>query len=161
MEIDDVFHFTAVIYQIGQNRCVDVPVDVVADPSARSIPVVLTVAGRSKRTNLLSRGSGRFRVFVDSTMRDAAVADIGDPIEVDLRFDVADREPEVPSHLLAALEGAGQLQHVLGEMSVNQRREIVHYLDEAKRESTRAARITRIIEVLANRKRTDHDRRTG
>lgn len=151
MYVDDIHHFRAKIYLVGLNRCVDVPIECVRDDTGRPVPVVLTVGGRSKQTNLVSRGGGGFRVFVDSAMRKAARADVGDIVEVDLRLDLAEREPAIPSDLRAAMKGSRGRLESFKRLTLNQRREIVQYIESAKRQDTRALRVKRVLDVLEGR----------
>lgn len=156
MNVDDVIRFTAVIYLVGQNRCVDIPPEAQVVESdtdedggeTRVVPVVLTVGGRSVKTNLLPRGEGRYRVFINSKLRKAAVADVGDPVDVEIRLDLADREPEMPVDVEDALRGTGWALELFQSLTVNQRREMVAFVTSARQESTRIRRIARLLEIL-------------
>jgi len=148
LDVDDVISFSAVIYEVGQNRCVDVPPEAVFGRGVSTVPVVLTVAGRSVPTNLLSRGDSQFRVFVNTDLRNAAGADTGDTIDVEIRIDISNREPDIPAMLAAALQATEWGMTVFNGLTVNQRREIVRFINDAKRNETRAKRVARAIEVL-------------
>jgi hypothetical protein len=153
MDVDDVVTFGAQIYLVGQNRCVDVPRGTGFDEYDDPVPVILTVGGKSIRTNLVSRGEGVHRVFVNSDLRNAVAADTGDEIVVELRLDVADREPEVPAELLEAMERNGWATAVFEELTVNQRREMVGFVRDAARIPTRLRRVDRVLEVLDEMRR--------
>ncbi|MGD8415174.1 MAG: YdeI/OmpD-associated family protein [Candidatus Latescibacterota bacterium] len=148
MDVDAVVTFQAPIYLVGQNRCVDVPKGTGFDEYEDPVPVILTVGRRSVRTNLVSRGGGTFRVFINSDLRRAANADLGDVIDVEIRLDLTDREPDVPSDLESALKRAGLSWRQFNELTVNQRREMVAFVQAAKQETTRLRRISRVLEVL-------------
>jgi hypothetical protein len=152
MDVDDVISFEALIYQVGQNRCVDVPADAVEGRGEITIPVILTIGGRSVSTNLLPRGDARFRVFIDSNLREAAGADTGDAIEVEIRLDLSNREPDVPPMLLSFLEGEAGALAAFNGLTVNKRREMVRFVLDAKRAEARARRVARVMEVLQEMK---------
>ncbi|MFV1981066.1 MAG: YdeI/OmpD-associated family protein, partial [Rhodothermia bacterium] len=152
MDVDDVISFSTVIYQIGQNRCIDVPAEAVAGRGENTVPIVLTVGGRSVATNLISRGDARFRVFVNSHLRKAAGADTGDTIDVEIRLDLSSREPEIPEILRTALDDSTWAMSTFRQLTINQRREIVQFAKDAKAEDTRARRVIRIMEVLEDMK---------
>lgn len=159
MKLDDVVQFSAAIYQIGENRCVDVPGDIMSragvEVRPHAVPVVITVGGRSVKTNLLPRGGGRYRVFINSKLRRAAAADTGDRIDVEMRLDLADREPDIPPDLEIALKAAGPAWHQFENLTVNQRREMTAYVQAAHLEGTRVRRIARILEVLEEKRPLD------
>ena len=148
MDVDDVISFSTVIYQIGQNRCVDIPPEAFVGRGEITVPIVLTVGGRSVATNLIPRGDSRFRVFVNADLRNAAGADTGDLIDVEIRLDFSNREPDIPLMLHAALEAAEWAMTIFKGLTVNQRREIVQFVNDAKRNDTRAKRVARAMEVL-------------
>ncbi len=152
MNLVDVLSFQAVIYQIGQNRCVDVPSEVAVGRGEITVPIILTVGGRSVATNLLPRGDSRFRVFVNTDLRKAARADTGDTVDVEIRIDVSNREPDVPPMLLTALADTPWAMSVFEGLTTNQRREIIQFAKDAKADDTRARRVIRIMEVLEDMK---------
>ena len=56
MDVDDVVRLKATRYQIGQNRCIDVPAGSGFEDLDGPVPVVMSVAGKRVRTNLVGRG---------------------------------------------------------------------------------------------------------
>ena len=152
MDVDDVISFSAVMYQIGQNRCVDVPAEAFVGGGDLSVPIILTVGGRSVATNLLPRGDARFRVFVNSDLRRAAGADTGDSIDVEIRLDISNREPDIPPTLLNALEDTDWALGFYKGLTINQRREIVRFVEDAKQDPTQVRRAARVMEVLEDMK---------
>ncbi len=156
LDVDDVISFSATIYKVGQNRCVDVPSEAVFGRGVPTVPVVLTVGGRSVATNLVPRGDSRFRVFVNTDLRNAATADTGDTIDVEIRIDISNREPDVPPTLAAALQATEWGMTVFNGLTVNQRREIVQFVNDVKRDETTTHRVIRVMHVLGDRKNKDH-----
>ena len=72
--------------------------DAAARPSAgkrakpKYIPVVAIVDGKSARTTLVPAGAGRYRMQINTALRKAAQADVGDVVSVELRLDRESRE---------------------------------------------------------------------
>lgn len=151
---EPVHRFVAVIYKVGILRCVSVPEEISAvleRGSARTVPVVATVAGRTTRTSLLPAGSGCYRLFLDRTMRKAAGADTGDPVGVTLRLDRASREMPVPQDFAAALIRAPDAHRYFDGGTTALRHEVLRYIEQAKAAATRARRIHHCVQVLGQR----------
>jgi hypothetical protein len=144
--------FIAVIYKIGILRCVSVPEKVCAQfASARAVPVVVTVAGRTRRTTLLPAGGGNYRLFLDGAMRKATGADAGDSVRITLRWDRGSRELPVPRDLARALARVPTAQREFRTITTALRREIIRYIEKAKAPATRTRRIEHAVQVLAER----------
>ncbi|UCC73809.1 MAG: DUF1905 domain-containing protein [Gemmatimonadota bacterium] len=141
--------FSAEIYKVGVNRCVDVPERVAkAFGSRRYVPVLATVRGHSVRTNLVPGGGGRYRLFLDGEIRRAARADTGDRVSVTLKFDRGPREVSVPEDVAKALRRAKGARAAFDELTLNQRREFLRYVLKAKKPETRARRVEQGIPLL-------------
>src|SRR5215472_14766804 len=118
--------FLATIYKIWMLPYVDVPKDIglalateygaqtACKPKnskragtkslPKHIPVVATSGHRSTRTTMVPGGAGRYRLQVNSTLRKAAHADVGEVIGISLKLDLVSRELPVPLELEAALK---------------------------------------------------------
>src|SRR5271163_3972387 len=68
------------------------------------VPVVAIVNGCSARVTLMPAGGGRYRIQLNTALRKAARADVGDVVRVELRLDRASRETPVPADLRLALK---------------------------------------------------------
>jgi hypothetical protein len=141
--------FSAEIYKVGINRCVDVPDRVgKALGSRHYVPVLATVKGKSVRTNLVPRGGGRYRLFLDGAVRKAAGADAGDRVSVTLKPDKASRSEPVPGDVAKALRRTKGARTAFEGLTDNKRREFLRYISNAKRAETRARRIGKGVELL-------------
>ncbi len=152
----EAHRFVAVIYRVGILRCVSVPEEIcarLARGSARTVPVVATVAGQSTRTSLLPAAGGSYRLFLDRALRKASGADAGEPVGVTLKMDRASREMPVPEDFAAALAGVPDAQGYFAAGSAPLRREVLRYIEQAKAAATRARRIRNCVRVLAGRAR--------
>ncbi len=140
--------FTARIYQVGSNRCLDVPVSISrALGGQRYLPVVLTLGRARRRTTLVPRGGGRHRVFLDSRVRRAAGVDTTDQVTVTLEADPQPVAPALPADLEAELNRRPGRLAGFQRLSAYLRREAVSWLEKAQRPETRAKRIARILEL--------------
>jgi hypothetical protein len=163
------YNFLASIYKIWMLRYVDVPEDVgvalakeyaaASKPSKPSgkkalpkhIPVVATSNNRSTRTTLVpAGGAGRYRLQVNSTLRKAARADIGEVIGVSLKIDLAPRNLPVPPELEAALKSHPNLKKEFDRLTVAGRMQFLRWFS-AKSPEVRKKRLARALEVLTDR----------
>jgi hypothetical protein len=181
--------FLATIYRIWMMRHVDVPEEVSRalakqlqsrDPAGtkgkaraktraeaanpKYIPVVAIVNGRSARVTLTPAGGGRYRVQLNTALRKAACADVGDAVSVELRLDLASRERPVPVDLRAALKGHPKARRAFEELTTSHRRHLIEWFDSAKGTEARIRRLGRAIDVLLerallSRSKTSHGRR--
>jgi len=149
-----ILSFSATLYKIGINRCVDVPEEISrALGRERSVTVVATVNGCSIRTTLLPGSGGAHRLFINSELRRAAGADAGDRVWIALRRDRAPREIAVPSDLAEALRRAPQARRAFAQITPALRREFLRWVLAARSPETRARRIARGLKNLIARTR--------
>src|SRR5271163_3181781 len=122
--------FLATIYKIWLMRHVDVPAEI-ADAliaqlrddegtptrtksktgtktakrvKPKYVPVVAIVNGCMACATLMPAGGGRYRIQLNTALRKAARADVGDVVRVELQLDRASREEPVPADLRLALK---------------------------------------------------------
>ncbi len=168
--------FLAAIYKIWMMRHVDVPSDIAdtlinqlhgskrgaartkrqaaksATPARpKYVPVVAIVNGRTARVTLMPAGGGRYRIQLNTALRKAARADVGDVVSVELRLDLASRELAVPADLHAALKEHPQARQAFEELTTGHRRHFIEWFDSAKGTETRIRRMGRAIDVLLER----------
>ncbi len=137
--------FSAALYKVGINRCVDVPEGVgSAFGQRRCVPVVATVGGHSVRTNLVPRGGGRYRLFLNGKVREAAGVDADDRVSLTLRLDRKSREIPIPKDVAKALSSIKDGRAAFEKMTLCQRREMLRCVLKAKKPATRERRIKKI-----------------
>lgn len=125
---------------------VEVPLDVRAIFGEARPPVRGTVNGTPFSSRVSVYG-GKYYLGFNKDVRDAAGIRDGDLLAVELDRDDAPRELSVPRDLEGALEAAG-LRGQFDSLSFTHRREYVEWIEEAKREETRARRLTKAAEML-------------
>ena len=115
------------------------------------IPVVAIVNGRTSRTTLVPAGDGRHRMQINTELRKAAHADVGDVVSIELRLDRETRELPVPADLRAALKEHPKARKAFEALASGHRRQFIKWFDSAKAPETRIRRMSRAIDVLLER----------
>jgi Bacteriocin-protection, YdeI or OmpD-Associated/Domain of unknown function (DUF1905) len=169
--------FQTTIYKIWMMRHVDVPTEVAdaliaqlrggegkatrrAGKSAskspkrvrpKYVPVVANVNGCSARVTLMPAGGGLYRIQLNTELRKAAHADVGDVVRVELQLDRASREEPVPAELRLALKENPAARRAFDELTTGHRRHFIKWFDSAKGPDTRIRRLGQAIEHLLKR----------
>jgi hypothetical protein len=156
------FTFKVTIGRTWLLYTVDVPERVSrALGDAGKIPVVFTLNGSSARkTTLTRRAGGGHRLHLHGESRSEAGANEGDRITIVLRRDLDPAGTEPPADLADALREMDVLD-AFRAMGPAMQRELVAYIEKAKREETRRKYVARVVERASaeREKRLDHDLR--
>jgi hypothetical protein len=168
--------FLATIYKIWMMRHVDVPADVadalIAEmqgaarlragkgaaagdkrkhPRPKHIPVVATVNHCSARTTLVPAGAGRYRLQINTALRQAGGADVGDVIGIELQLDAKPRDIAVPAELSSALKQHPKARKEFDQLPPGHRRQLLLYYLRAKSPKARAHVTERFLDHLHER----------
>jgi len=114
-------------------------------------PVTITINGYTYRTTAV-RMSGAFFVPLSAENREAAGVAAGDDVTVGIENDTEPREVDLPDDLAAAMDDAARTSY--DGLSYTHRKEWVHWVEEAKRPETRAARIEKTVGGLREGRKT-------
>jgi hypothetical protein len=110
------------------------------------VPVVFTLNGSSPRkTTLAPRADGGHRLHVHGESRRQVGAKEGDTVTIVLSRDTDPPGVPIPPDLAEALDEAGVLE-TFRTMGPAMQRELVAYVEKAKREETRRKYVARIVE---------------
>jgi hypothetical protein len=90
---------------------------------------------------------------VDRKLSEAARADAGDVVTLEIAPAAEELEPEVPAELRKALAGHPKARKLWSDITPNARRDWIHWITSAKQEKTRARRIKNACSMLAAGKR--------
>ncbi|HEV2206866.1 MAG TPA: YdeI/OmpD-associated family protein [Candidatus Acidoferrales bacterium] len=164
---ESCYRFQAIIYRIWMMRHVNVPNEIArrlqkqllaqrsaaqsSKPDAKYIPVLAVVNGARARTTLVPAGAGRFRMQINTALRKAAGADVGELVGVELRLDLESRELPVPSDLRVGLRQHPKAWKAFEALAPGHRRHFIAWFDSAKSEAARGRRLARAIDVLLER----------
>lgn len=115
------------------------------------IPVVAIVNGKTSRITLVPAGGGRFRMQINTALRKAAQADVGDVVSVELRIDRSSRELPVPADLRAGLKRHPRAWKAFQALTTGHRRHVIEWFDSAKSPLARRRRLDRAIDFMLER----------
>jgi hypothetical protein len=130
------------------NVALDVPSEVSDAFGVRGyVPVVGTVDGCPLTATLVPKGNGGHRMFLNAEVRTTIGKRPGQKVRLALRFDPAERMPDVPEDLQSSLRGAKAID-AWAALPPSRRRELLVYIADAKRQDTRKRRIRRVVDRL-------------
>jgi hypothetical protein len=153
------FTFKATIGKTWVLYTVDVPIKVSAAMKAEGkVPVVFTLNGSSPRkTTMTPKSEGGYRLHVHGESRREAGVKEGDRVTIALERDTGPRGVELPPDLAAALREADVVDTFL-TMGPAMQRELVAYVEKAKREETRQKYVARVVERACEQREKRLDR---
>ncbi len=130
-----------------------VPFDVEEVFGDKRPQVKVTMEGESFVWRLIRMGEPHHIVGVPKGIRVKSGKDVGATIEITVEADNTPREVIVPEDLAAALEPEKAARDFFDKLSYTHRKEYVRWIEEAKKEETRARRVEKTIEMLKDKKR--------
>lgn len=98
-------------------------------------------------------GEGGHWLKVNRKLREAAGATAGDIVKIECAPAVKEPEPTVPADLRRAIAANAKAKAVWSEITTLARRDWIHWITSGKRAQTRATRIDKACDMLANGKR--------
>ncbi|MGV8931611.1 MAG: YdeI/OmpD-associated family protein [Luteimonas sp.] len=111
------------------------------------------INGHPFRATLEPDGQRSHWLKVDKKMREAAGANMGDVVTLEITPVEKQPEPRVPADLRRALAAAPKARALWSDITPIARRDWIHWMTSAKRPETRARRIDNACEMLAAGKR--------
>ncbi|MGH8544154.1 MAG: YdeI/OmpD-associated family protein [Gammaproteobacteria bacterium] len=105
------------------------------------------------RATLAPDGQRSHWLKVTRKMREAAGAEVGDVVTLEIMSAEKEPKPRVPADLRKALAAAPRARALWSDITPIARRDWIHWITSAKRSETRARRIGNACEMLAAGKR--------
>jgi Bacteriocin-protection, YdeI or OmpD-Associated/Domain of unknown function (DUF1905) len=139
--------FEATVERRGSGHAVRLPFDLEEAFGRGRAPVVVRVNGHTFRTTTMRYGGTDF-IGLNREVRESAGLEDGELAAFEVALDAEPREVEVPAELSAALAGDPGAQAAFEALSYTHRREYARWIAEAKRDETRARRVSRALEML-------------
>jgi bacteriocin resistance YdeI/OmpD-like protein/uncharacterized protein DUF1905 len=131
---------------------IEVPAKVVAAlGSSKRPPVRATINGFTYRTSVASMG-GKFMMGVPLEFREGAGVAAGDTVDVDLELDTEPREVSMPADFAAALARDAKAKRAFDALNYSNKRRLVTAIEAVKSAETRARRVDKTVEQLAEGK---------
>jgi hypothetical protein len=131
---------------------IEVPADIVAALGTSKRPAVLVTIGAHTYPSTIAVMGGVFMIPVSAENRAAAGIAAGQEIDVVVRLDSAPRTIEVPEDLGAALDAVPAARTFFDGLSNSLKKVHVLAAESAKTPETRARRIAKSVETLAEGK---------
>ena len=123
-------------------------------PSRGMTAIEGTINGAPFQTTLEPDGQKSHWFKVDRKLREAAGADAGDVVTLEIAPVAEEPEATVPADLRKALATAAPKARALwSDITPNARRDWIHWITSAKQEETRTRRIKNACSILASGKR--------
>ncbi|WP_340006804.1 YdeI/OmpD-associated family protein [Paenibacillus sp. FSL K6-0276] len=108
-----------------------------------------SVNGILYRGTLMPHGNGKHFMVVKKELRDLAEAQSGDTVRVTMEQDHQLREVEAPEDFLDVLSAHEQAETYFNSLAYSYQKEYVVWIEGAKRPETRASRIEKSVNKLA------------
>jgi hypothetical protein len=123
-------------------------------PSRGMVSVEGTFNGSPFQATFEPDGQGGHWLKVDRKLREAAGAEVGDSVTLEIATVAEEPEPKVPPDLRKALAGAStKARGVWSDITPLARRDWIQWITSGKRAETRALRIDKACDMLAKGKR--------
>lgn len=122
-------------------------------PSRGQTTVEGTINGFAFRATLDPDGQGGHWLKVGRKMREAAGAEVGDVVRLQVVPMAEEPEPRVPADVRKALAAAPKARELWTQITPLARRDWIHWIVSAKQAETRARRIRNACSMLADGKR--------
>ena len=122
-------------------------------PSRGMTTVEGTINGCPFRATLEPDGQNGHWLRVDRKLREAAGADAGDVVTLEIAPAGEEPEPKVPADLRKALAAAPKARALWSDLTPIARRDWIHWITSAKQAETRARRIKNVCSMLGAGKR--------
>ena len=147
--------FTAVIQNAGGGGAfVEVPFDVEAAFGSKKPKVEAMIEGVPYRGLLVRMGGPNHMLIILKGIREQIGKTFGDEVKVTVEPDTEPRVIEIPKDLMKELKKDKEAKAFFDKLSFTHRKEYVKWIEEAKKEETRQARVVKTIEMLKKGKRT-------
>jgi hypothetical protein len=147
--MDNRHTFTATIQNAGGGGAfVEVPFDVEAAFGSKKPKVKAVIDGISYRGTLVRMGTECHLLLILKSIREQIGKTFGDKVKITVEPDIEPRLIDVPKELKKAFKTEKKAQAFFDKLSYTHQREYAQWIDEAKREETRQARLLKTVEML-------------
>jgi hypothetical protein len=146
--------FTAKIMDAGGGGAfVEIPFDVEKAFGSKRPKVKAMIEGVSYRGTLVRMGTECHLLLILKGIREQIGKTFGDEIKITVEADTEPRVVEIPTELKQAFKAEKEAKKIFDRLAYSHQREYVLWINEAKKEETRARRIAGTIERLKKEKK--------
>lgn len=147
--VNEKHSFCAIIEEgQGGGAFVNVPLDVEKIFGKKRVKIKAVIDGEPYRGILVRMGSPCYILGVLKEIRAKIGKNVGDQVFVVIKEDLEERVIEVPEDLKQRLSENREAGEFFKKLSYTHQKEYVKWIEEAKREETREARLVKTIEML-------------
>ena len=148
-----MYSFSSIVYKTGYTYTVDVDLDVPAlFKKSGYIPVNAYVKSLEFKGTLIPRKDNRYVMYLNADIRKRAGIQVEDIVQIEIEYDPVSRELPIPEDLELILKEKDSLWEQFVTLTPSHRRELIQYLNEAKKPESRLIRINKIISHLIIKK---------
>lgn len=146
--------FTAIIQNAGGGGAyVEVPFDVEKAFGSKKPKVKATIDGVPYRGTLVRMKTECHLLLILKSVREQTGKTFGDEVHLTIEADTSPRVVELPEGLKRAFKSEKDAKVFFETLSYTHQKEYVSWINEAKKEETRQARIIKTIELLKKGKK--------
>jgi hypothetical protein len=147
--------FKAVIQNAGGGGAfVEVPFDVEKAFGSKKPRVKALIEGVLYRGTLVRMGTECHLLLILKSIREQVGRTFGDEVKVSVELDVEERVAVVPLELKRAFRSDKEVKAAFEKLSYTHKKEYVTWIEEAKREETRARRVAQTLKMLKDGKKS-------
>ncbi|MGP8217503.1 MAG: YdeI/OmpD-associated family protein [Bacteroidia bacterium] len=141
---------------VGTWHFANVPIDVEKEFGKKGqVKVKASVNGKVFYNSLMPHGNGKHYIVLGEQIRTQAGVKVGDTINMTIEADNRARTVELPEDFELALAKNKVALEFFSSLSYTYKKQYADWIASAKREETRADRIVKAIEKLANKEKLD------
>lgn len=145
--------FKAVTRNAG-GAVVEAPFDVEKAFGSKKPRVKALIEGVPYRGTLVRMGTECHLLLILKSIREQIGRTFGDEVKVSVELDVEERVAVVLLELKRAFKSDKEAKTAFEKLSYTHKKEYVTWIEEAKREETRARRVSKTLEMLKNGKKS-------
>jgi hypothetical protein len=132
----------------GGGAFVEIPFDVEKAFGSKKPKVKALIEGVPYRGTLVRMGTECHLLLILKSIREQVGKTFGDGVKVSVELDVEERVVTVPLELKRAFKSDKEAQSAFEKLSYTHKKEYVTWIEEAKREETRARRVEQTLKML-------------
>ncbi len=118
------------------------------------VPITGSINGFPIRTSAFPVAGRTHMILVNKDMQQGANVGAGDRVNVVIEVDTKPRTVKVPADVKKALARSPAAKAAFEKLSYTHRKEYVRWIEDAKKDETRARRIQKAVATLSRRTRT-------
>ncbi len=132
----------------GGGAFVEIPFDVEKAFGSKKPKVKALIEGVPYRGTLVRMGTECHLLLILKSIREQVGKTFGDEVKVSVELDVEERVVTVPLELKRAFKSDKEAKSAFEKLSYTHKKEFVTWIEEAKREETRARRVEQTLKML-------------